>query len=107
MKIINKYCVIYSLITITFIITLLVTSISLAAVSKNDPEIISTTNGYMLILKEHNGKIAIFKDLNSNPVEILDVYVEYLPILDRVQLKEGIKVDSESQLNRLIEDYDG
>lgn len=96
----------YGLITIVFIITLLVASLNFAAISKKEIEPANTTKVYYM-LKEFKGKIAVFKGTDSAPIEILDVYIEHLPVFDRQRLQKGIIVDNQAELDRLIEDYDG
>lgn len=61
----------------------------------------------MYILKEHNGALAVFKPNSTAPIrELSDVALNTLPEYDRTLLKTGIKVYSEKELQRLIEDYD-
>lgn len=57
------------------------------------------------IIKEYNGKVAIFKKSSENPLLISDVCVNNLPQTDRELLKKGIEVGTQKELNRLIEDY--
>ena len=61
----------------------------------------------MYILKEHNGALAVFAPNSATPVrEIPNIALNTLPEYDRKLLKTGIKVYSEKELQRLIEDYD-
>ena len=57
-----------------------------------------------LIVKEHLGKIGIFKS-EGEAIHIIDVYTKTLPEADRQLLEEGIWVSSQKELNSLIEDY--
>lgn len=54
-------------------------------------------------LKEYNGKIGVFK--NSALVYTIDTYVFTLPEADKQLLKNGIKVNSIEELEKLIEEY--
>lgn len=57
------------------------------------------------VLKESNGKLAIFLNDNEEPMEVLNVYIKTLPAYDQDQLHQGIKVESGAELASLIEDY--
>jgi hypothetical protein len=46
-------------------------------------------------------------DGSSNPSKIFDTPIELLPEYDREMLKDGIIVSNETDLQKLIEDYDG
>lgn len=59
------------------------------------------------IVKEYSGKVALFTENNPTPDEIYDIYVESLPKSDREKLENGITLHSKTQLNSLLEDYDG
>ncbi len=57
------------------------------------------------IIKEYEGHPAVFNGKDENPAEILDISISSLPSTDRMLLREGIRVYSENELSRLIEDY--
>lgn len=68
---------------------------------------VSSTDNPMYILKEHNGTVAVFTaDGNKLYRELPDIIFDTLPEYDRTLLKTGIKVYSQKELQRLIEDYD-
>lgn len=54
---------------------------------------------------DYQGKIAVFKNSEKMPFEIYDSYVFSLPEEDRERLRSGIQTESESELQRIIEDY--
>lgn len=56
-------------------------------------------------LSEYKGKIAVFKNQESVPIEIYDVYVTTLPQHDRILLEKGIHIETSEELQKLIEDY--
>lgn len=58
------------------------------------------------LLKDTNGKIAIFEVGEFEPFMTLDVYTSTLPYLDRQNLLDGIIVVGEDNLCRIIEDFD-
>ncbi|MEG2173943.1 MAG: hypothetical protein RR135_00470 [Oscillospiraceae bacterium] len=53
----------------------------------------------------YNGKLAVFIIGKKEPEIVFDVYLHYLPDVDRQRLDEGIEVADYQQLIRLIEDY--
>lgn len=61
------------------------------------------TTGYLL--REHEGRIAVFREGAKTPELIFDVYTRMLPEPDRAALKAGIAVQDYEELTRLIEDY--
>ncbi len=54
---------------------------------------------------EYQGKIAVFKNTDTIPLEVYDAYIEYLPEHDRLLLKDGIRANSLGELQKIIEDY--
>ena len=54
---------------------------------------------------EYQGKIAVFKNTDTIPLDVYDTYIEYLPEHDRQILMEGIRADSPGELQKIIEDY--
>lgn len=53
----------------------------------------------------HEGKIAVFKNDEKEPMTVLDVEVTYFPLEDQKLLEEGITVGSLSEARQLLEDY--
>lgn len=69
--------------------------------------ITATRTAPTYILKEHNGILAVFKPNSTTPIrELPDIALNTLPEYDRKLLNTGIKVYSDKELQRLIEDYD-
>lgn len=60
---------------------------------------------YEYLLKEHEGRIAVYSAGAEKPELILDVLVKYLPDYDRSQMAVGIQVKNYDALISLIEDY--
>lgn len=56
------------------------------------------------IVKEHAGQIGIFRR-DGTLLQVLDTYVKTLPKADRDLLGEGILVQTQKELNAIIEDY--
>ena len=57
------------------------------------------------ILKEYNGKIAVYSSNSKKPIEITNASTAKLPKSDQEALKDGIKAESKKELNRLLEDF--
>lgn len=57
------------------------------------------------IVTEYQGKIAVFKNTDTIPLDVYNIYIEYLPDHDRRLLAEGIRADSPGELQKIIEDY--
>jgi len=60
---------------------------------------------YQYMLREYDGRIAVFPAESEEPELVLDVLVKYLPDFDRTQMQQGIHVKDYEELVRLIEDY--
>lgn len=60
---------------------------------------------YAYILKEHDGRVAVYPAGADEPELILDVLVKYLPDYDRSQMAEGIHIKNYDELVSRIEDY--
>jgi len=60
---------------------------------------------YLYIIKEYQGRIAVFARGSEVPELIFDKQLKHLPEYDRIQLEEGIKIYSIDELNARIEDY--
>lgn len=70
-------------------------------VADNSPE----EYDYAYILREHEGRVAVYPAGADEPELILDVLVKYLPDYDRSQMSKGIHVKTYDELVSLIEDY--
>lgn len=60
----------------------------------------------LYVLKNYNGKVAVFKYNSNVPQETLSVYTNSLPLFDQKQLTTGVYAYNEQELTSLIEDYD-
>lgn len=60
---------------------------------------------YLYIIKEFEGRVAVFGEDPDHPELILDTLVRHLPAYDREQLQEGIEVQTAEDLAARIEDY--
>lgn len=57
------------------------------------------------ILKDHGGQLALYRQGESQPIEVYEVYTHLLPQQDVASLQAGIPLQSEEQLDRLLEDF--
>ena len=57
------------------------------------------------LLGIHEGKIALWRDHEKEPMKVLPVQASMLPEADQKLLQKGIHVDNLGQLYRLLEDY--
>ena len=91
----NKYIIIS-------IVTVLLVFVILFSISNNDDNAPESFE----ILKEYNGKVALYDSNNTTPVSVYDIYIDSLPERDRKSLTEGIKIESEIHLDKILQDYD-
>ncbi|MEG2286115.1 MAG: hypothetical protein RSB90_11175 [Eubacterium sp.] len=59
------------------------------------------------VLKEFNNKIGVYRYGKTSPERSIDVFTDSLPQKDRDELKDGVLIYSDTELQRLIEDFDG
>ena len=57
------------------------------------------------LLKDWGGRLAVFSPGGSEPLRVYEVYTRLLPEPDVAALQEGIPVESEERLDRLLEDF--
>lgn len=57
------------------------------------------------LLGVYEGKIALWKDNQKEPMKVFPYQATMLPEADQQRLREGIHVDSLSELYKLVEDY--
>lgn len=55
-------------------------------------------------VKEYNGRIGVFKGESAVPYRVIDYDFSLLSEYDREQLTEGIVIESDRELQQLIED---
>lgn len=56
-------------------------------------------------LSEYDGRIAVFENGSSKPIEVFDTYISSLPYTEQNEIINGITAESKSELQKLIEDY--
>lgn len=91
---------IFSLAVLTFLFVQLNKQIELTEINElSEKRIVHYT------VKEYEGKVAIFRDNETEPFNIYNSYVSVLPDSDQKKLKKGITVSSTEELQEIIEDY--
>lgn len=76
------------------------------AYRKNIESSVSETQAEIgFILKLHDGELAVFRGNSETPYKLLGVSSSVMSDYDREQLENGIFVQTQTELNRLIEDY--
>ncbi len=68
-------------------------------------EVSSSIESYRYVLKEYEGKLAVFEYGSETPYEITEIFIHNLPDYDIILLSEGINVTDNKQLESLLEDY--
>ena len=65
--------------------------------------------GEHYIVKDKEGKVVIYKlleDGTEKEYEVTDISTEYITDTDKINMKNGIKVNGKHELNQLIEDFE-
>ncbi len=95
-------------VAVSGIIIIIVTSKDKNAGAQSDVSgITSDASGSPLyVLKEYQGHVGVFRYGYTSPSEILDALISDLPAHDREELKSGVYVYSDDELQQRIEDYD-
>lgn len=65
----------------------------------------SEKDSNIYIVKEYNGKIAVYNENMDKPIKTTDSSVDSLPEIDRALIQKGIKVEDKTELRKLLEDY--
>ncbi len=101
----------YKLKRVALIAIVLLTMLSVAAAAiytvarPTEQAVQDQFEGYMYVVKEHIGFVAVFVPGSQTPEYISDMPVNLLPKADRDLLSQGIGVQSEQELSALLEDY--
>lgn len=65
----------------------------------------SSSSAVLYIMRSYQGKVAVFEPGKSEPSRVLDVYVETLPKDEQDKLAAGIDIESQAQLESMIDNY--
>ena len=61
----------------------------------------------MYVLRDYNGRIAVFACDEDEPLEVFDIFTSSLPKSEAERVYKGITVEGGEALQRLIEDFTG
>lgn len=75
--------------------------------TEDDIPVIATGAEYaeQYIVKEYDGRIGVYIPGDTVPSRVIQVYVAYLPEIDRAKLRTGIVVDGRRALENLLDDF--
>lgn len=65
--------------------------------------------GEHYLIKDNEGQLTIYQileDGTEKEIEVTGVTTEYLPETDKINMKDGIRVNGKKELNQLIEDFE-
>lgn len=68
------------------------------------PSASTSQSGYLL--REYEGKIALYVLPSDTPEEIYDIYVSLLPETDIARLQKGIPADTRAEAEAYLADFD-
>ena len=66
---------------------------------------ITVTTDQKYILKDYNGRIAVFYDGSETPNEIYEIYTRSLPAEDIEKIEKGIIITGIDELAEILEDF--
>jgi len=61
--------------------------------------------GYQYVIREHEGRIAVFIPGSDSPQTVLDIQVRHLPPMERAHMEAGVPARDYEHLVSLLEDY--
>ncbi|MBR2956761.1 MAG: hypothetical protein IKC20_00745 [Clostridia bacterium] len=73
---------------------------------KNISDSENSAVGYKYTVKEFNGNVAVFSFGSTYPIEVLECPLKSLPDDEAQKLTAGIDIETEEELQQLIEAYD-
>ncbi len=79
--------------------------ISIATMKNIQPQTIDSAKDVAYIVKEHGGKIAVFRPDEQQPLAVYEIYVHLLPENDIELLRKGITVDDDYTLIKTLENF--
>ncbi len=106
----NKFKIVYFYVFV-FAFSLLATNIFTEKINNSFIELTTkesietTSSEYKYRISVFNGKIAVFEKDSKLPYKVYDTYVSSLPENDQLILSNGIRVNTASELIKIIEEY--
>lgn len=65
----------------------------------------AASSAMQYLLKDNGGRLALYRPGEAQPLRVYEVYTHLLPAQDVESLQAGIPIESEEQLDRLLEDF--
>ena len=91
--------------SIVLLISVIISSLFSNAAPNSISEVPDTPQIVTYVVKEYDGKIAVFENGEDTPFKITDVYTKNLPKEDKLLISQGIKVDTDKELALILADY--
>lgn len=92
---------------IMFILAIIITVLTVAfyfsnrASATEQPE----EGAYLYTIIDHEGKVSVVRRGEEEPYQVFDTYTDSLPKVDQEELQKGVRIYSNAQLQKAIEDY--
>ena len=99
----NRKLIIYILI---FALCAVIATIAFYSIAQKPTQNATSSINNNLLLKAYENAVALYDGENIKEV-YYDIVLDALPLKDKTLLKSGIPIESNEQLNSLLEDYDG
>ncbi len=96
------FMIIAVVVTVTFFLTV---PEQRQQVTQPLPQQSKEVEDYDYLLKEEEGKLAVFATGEQRPRKVFEVYVNTLPSYDQQLLKQGLPVKNYEELLKRLEDY--
>lgn len=79
---------------------------SMILANKNETDSNEVTVGFRYTICEYNGNVAVYKYGGKEPQTILDCKINSLPEADAENIRQGINIRTDDELQQLIEAFD-
>ncbi len=66
---------------------------------------VSENDTHKYILKDYNGRIAVYYEGSETPNEIFEIYTRTLPAEDAEKIENGIEINGPDKLSEILADY--
>lgn len=90
------------------VLCVLISAVAIPIIKQNSTasnvETETPSNSLSYIVKDFNGNVAVFETDSDKPFKVTEVATNTLPKIDQERLMEGIVVNSQIELNTLLED---
>ena len=80
--------------------------LAVSALLSQTAAVYAEADAVCFVLREYNGKIALFEEGNDEPLAVYKTSVDELFPADAELLREGIRLKNRAEVARLVEDLD-